>query len=207
MVKNIIFDVDGTLWDSSETILKAWNIVFSRRGLPQKRLSEIRACMGLTREAIAGKIFPSLPEEAREELVGECLETQKDLLAREGGKLYPGVRETLPLLFSRFGLYIVSNCECGYIEGMLSFCSLERFFRGFLCAGMTGLEKGDNLRLLREKYVLDGCVYVGDTRTDELACRRAGIPFVWASYGFGKAESPAAIVGSFSEIAEKAGRF
>ena len=65
MVKNIIFDVDGTLWDSSETILKAWNIVFSRRGLPQKRLSEIRACMGLTKEAIAEKFFPSLPEEAR----------------------------------------------------------------------------------------------------------------------------------------------
>lgn len=199
-MKAVIFDVDGTLWDSSESVLKAWNGVFIKRGLPLRTLADIHACMGLTREKIEEKFFSGMPREARDEIVTECLKTQEGILEREGGRLYPGVKETLSLLAARHELYIVSNCESGYIENMLSFCGLEAYFKGFLCAGDTGRPKGENLKILRERYGLTDCVYVGDTHTDELACRFAEIPFVWVSYGFGKAETPAAELGDFRQI-------
>ena len=78
---------------------------------------------------------------------------------------------------------------------------------GFLCAGMTGKDKGENLRLLMAEHALKNCVYVGDTRMDEAACQKAEIPFIWASYGFGKPDAPAAVIKDFSEIPDLLERF
>lgn len=201
MIENIILDVDGTLWDATAPVAKAWNAVYERRGLSRRfSVSEAASCMGLTIDEIKERYFSGMSEAEREEIMSDCLGTQNALLEKEGGRLYPGVRETLEALSGKFGLYIVSNCECGYIEALLSSSSLGRFFKGFLCAGETGKGKGDNLLILMKEHALENCVYVGDTLRDELACRKAGIPFIWASYGFGKAERPTAVVRSFPEL-------
>ncbi len=48
---NIIFDLDGTLWDSSETILKAWKVIFKKEMI-SITLDEIKRILGLTNEEI-----------------------------------------------------------------------------------------------------------------------------------------------------------
>jgi hypothetical protein len=208
MIENVIFDVDGTLWDCSAAVAKAWNAVYERRGLSRRfSVSDVRSCMGLTMEEIAEKYFCQTEKTERDEIVQSCIAEQNALLPKEGGKLYPNIRETLKTLSARFGVYIVSNCECGYIETMLSFARLESFVDGFLCAGMTGKDKGENLRLLMAEHALKNCVYVGDTRMDEAACQKAEIPFIWASYGFGRPDAPAAVIKDFSEIPDLLERF
>lgn len=208
MIENVIFDVDGTIWDCSAAVAKAWNAVYERRGLSRRfSVSEVRSCMGLTMEEIAEKYFFQTERTERDEIVRACIAEQNARLPKEGGKLYPNIRETLKTLSARFGVYIVSNCECGYIETMLSFARLESFVDGFLCAGMTGKDKGENLRLLMAEHALKNCVYVGDTRMDEAACQKAGIPFIWASYGFGRPDAPAAVIKDFSEIPDLLERF
>ena len=53
MTENIIFDVDGTLWDSAEVVARAWNIVYERRGLTRRfSEKEVSECMGMTLEEI-----------------------------------------------------------------------------------------------------------------------------------------------------------
>lgn len=208
MIENVIFDVDGTIWDCSAAVAKAWNAVYERRGLSRRfSVSEVRSCMGLTMEEIAEKYFFQTERTERDEIVRACIAEQNARLPKEGGKLYPNIRETLKTLSARFGVYIVSNCECGYIETMLSFARLESFVDGFLCAGMTGKDKGENLRLLMAEHALKNCVYVGDTRMDEAACQKAEIPFIWASYGFGKPDAPTAVIKDFSEIPDLLERF
>lgn len=208
MIENVIFDVDGTLWDSSETVAKAWNVVCERRNLSRRfSVTEVRSRMGLTMKEIAESCFCETKKTEREEIIRECIVEQNVLLRKEGGRLYPNIRETLKTLSQGFGVYIVSNCECGYIENMLSFTRLTSFVNGFLCAGMTGKDKGENLLALMREHGLKNCIYVGDTRMDEAACRKAGIPFVWASYGFGKPEAPAAVIKDFSEIPDLLKRF
>ena len=181
---------------------------YTKDGLSRRfSVSEVRSCMGLTMEEIAEKYFFQTERTERDEIVRSCIAEQNALLPKEGGKLYPNIRETLKTLSARFGVYIVSNCECGYIETMLSFARLESFVDGFLCAGMTGKDKGENLRLLMAEHALKNCVYVGDTRMDEAACQKAEIPFIWASYGFGKPDAPAAVIKDFSEIPDLLERF
>ena len=201
MIENIIFDVDGTLWDSCAAVAKAWNEVYKRRGLV-RRFSEqdVSGCMGLTLPEISEQFFPDTPEALRREILRDCMETENRLLAKEGGKIYEGVKETLVKLSAVYGVYIVSNCERGYIEALLAFSGLGAYVDGFLCAGATGKEKGENLKILIAEYKLKNCAYVGDTRKDEIACKEAGIPFVWAAYGFGCADSPDAIIHSFAEL-------
>lgn len=204
MIRNIILDVDGTLWDCSETIARAWNAVYERRGLPRRfTAADAGACMGLTINEISDKLLSDMEPDFRRELLADCVKAQNDGLLREGGSVYPGVKETLKELSeNRYGLYIVSNCECGYIEAMLAFTGLGEYIDGFLCAGMTGKDKGENLRKLVEERSLKDCVYVGDTGMDEKACKKAGLPFVWAAYGFGKPDRFDAEIRRFSELKE-----
>ena len=201
MVKNIILDVDGTLWDSSETITKSWNEVYRSRGLSRRfTVEEVNSYMGKLPSEIAEELCGGLSKKERNDIVEDCMDTQLKLLEKEGGNLYPGVFETLKRLSGRYGIFIVSNCGCGYIEKLFSFTGIGPFVKDYLCAGMTGKNKGENLKLLMEKENLKSCIYVGDTRMDEVACRYAGIPFIWAAYGFGKSEKPAAVLYSFPEV-------
>ena len=67
---------------------------------------------------------------------------------------------------------------------------LGKYFRGHLCFGDTGLEKHATILKLMDTYHLKDTVYVGDTMGDFLSCHKAGIPFVFASYGFGDVPEP-----------------
>ena len=67
-------------------------------------------------------------------------------------------------------------------------------------SGRTGMDEGRNIKLIMERNGIDNAVYVGDTEGDENAARYAGIPFIWASYGFGKAKSPDKVIRSIKDI-------
>lgn len=67
-------------------------------------------------------------------------------------------------------------------------------------SGQTGLEKGSNIKSLMKKHGIRKAVYVGDTAGDENASKEAGIPFIWARYGFGTATNPDGIISTISEL-------
>ena len=58
----IIFDLDGTLWDSSEEIRRSWGAVLAKqpdiRRLPSRE--ELEGVMGLGAEELTEKLFQSL---------------------------------------------------------------------------------------------------------------------------------------------------
>jgi phosphoglycolate phosphatase len=83
-------------------------------------------------------------------------------------------------------MYIVSNCQEGYIETFLHYHRLETYFKDFESHGRTKLSKGENIRLVMMRNHIEEAVYIGDTRGDMEAAEQAGIPFIFAAYGFGK---------------------
>lgn len=199
----LIFDIDGTLWDSCEAVCESWRLSLRRRygcfGSPS--LEQVRSIMGMTPDEIAQKLFGRFGTHARE--VFDALSADEcAYLARNGAALYPGVGETLAALAAERRLFLVSNCQCGYIESFLESNGFSPLFEDFLCAGATGLGKSDNLRTLMKAHGLSRAVYVGDTLSDELAAREAGCGFIHAAYGFGTAERPDAVLFSFAELPE-----
>jgi len=82
-------------------------------------------------------------------------------------------------------LLIVSNCQSGYIEAFFEYHGLGSYFEDFECAGTTGKSKGENIIDIIERNKIKLAYYVGDTQIDYEATRKAVIPFIYASYGFG----------------------
>ncbi|WP_294465089.1 HAD family hydrolase [uncultured Ruminococcus sp.] len=187
----IIFDLDGTLWNTSETIVPIWNEVLKSHSETDKQLTvtEMNGYMGKTLEQIARLMLPKLDLENAMAIVYECCDVERDYLRKVGGKLYDNLAETLKQLKEKHSLYIVSNCQDGYVQAFLDFHGFNEIFDDFEMSGRTKKSKGENIKLIIERNNLDKAVYVGDTQGDYDAAKAAGVPFVFAEYGFGSIDS------------------
>ncbi|WP_175989269.1 HAD family hydrolase [Bacillus sp. Marseille-Q1617] len=201
---SIIFDLDGTIWDPRKTVVFAWNKVIEKHDKINKELTsqQLKETMGLKMHEIGRKLFPELDAKEREKFLNTCSEVEKEHLREEGGSLYDNVEKVLGNLAKKYKLFIVSNCQHGYIEAFYEYHRLEKHFIDYENPGRTGLSKGENIKLIIERNHLKQLVYVGDTAGDQKAAQSAGIPFVYASYGFGEAKNYDYIINSFDELLE-----
>lgn len=199
---SIIFDVDGTIWDSTESVAASWNQAIREHTDLDLTLDPVSLSrqFGKTMTDIADAVFPMLPDEERMRLLNLCYEEENAYLEYHPGILYEGVSETIKKLAGRYPLYIVSNCQCGYIEVMLQTTGLSPWIKDHLCFGETQVCKGDTIRILMERNGLTSPVYVGDTQGDADACKYAGVPFIFAEYGFGNVPGASVRIQSFSEL-------
>lgn len=200
----IIFDVDGTLWDSTDTVAEAWtDAIQHHTQLDMEINAEIlKNVFGKTMREIANTLFPTLSDKEKMTILDICYEYENQLLKTKPGKLYDKVYETLKTLSKEHPLFIVSNCQCGYIEVFLKTTGLEAAVQDHLCFGETQTSKGMTIRTLMERRKLRDVVYVGDTQGDYEACMEAGIPFIFASYGFGNAPAAEVRISRISELLE-----
>jgi phosphoglycolate phosphatase len=187
-LKNIIFDVDGTLWDTTEVVAVAWNRAISEVGGTNTVItsSVLKREFGKPMDVIANNLFPDASERERELMLQKCCQYEHEAL-RENKEdlLFPGVKETIRKLSEKCTLFIVSNCQSGYIELFMEKAGIESYIKDHECFGDTGRSKGENIKLIIERNNLDDVVYVGDTQGDYEATVFAGVPFVFAKYGFG----------------------
>jgi phosphoglycolate phosphatase len=198
----LIFDLDGTLWDTTAACVRAWNQVLARLGFTGRRVTEaeMRAVTGRPHREAVRTALPELSEEQIDRISRETELEDNRVIAEQGAELYPGVREHVPLLSARLPLMIVSNCQRGYIEVFLQTSGLARCFADFECWGNTGRSKGENLRAVIERGGAQQPVFVGDTEGDALAARENGVSFVHASYGFGSVERYEHRIARFEEL-------
>lgn len=199
----IIFDVDGTLWDSVEEIRVSWQVVLDAQYpnlRPPLTTEEIWGCMGQEITDVAKKLFPMLTPEQHAPLLRAAIEEEHDYLAKVGATSYPQMRETLVRLAEKYPLAIVSNCEDGYIQNFLSFTNLQDHITDFESHGKTGLSKAENIQLVINRNGFSRPCYVGDTALDQEACKKIGVPFIYASYGFGVATDYMQKIDSLPEL-------
>ncbi len=204
-IEAIIFDLDGTMWNALDGIHLTWNQVVANHSDYRKEpisFEELEGCLGLPMTEIAARLFPSTTAEQQQALMDECCTKENDYLAEHGGILYPRLEETLLKLKKSYQLFVVSNCQPGYIESFIKAHKLEKCFDDIECWGNNLLPKGENNKLIMERNKVTRAVYVGDTAGDEESARVAGIPFIFAKYGFGEAKAPDYILDAFSNLPE-----
>ncbi|OOQ59243.1 HAD family hydrolase [Mucilaginibacter pedocola] len=201
---SIIFDLDGTLWDSTDTITAAWQAALDQAPYMSHEVmtrDRVRSITGMTYDAIFEKLFPFLSTEQRAEVQKLCSISELDILHKQGGTLYPKLEETLTYLGKKYKLYIVSNCQSGYIELFLDLNNMHPHFLAHQCYGTKGNPKADNIRDIVNDHQLKAPVYVGDTMGDYTSTTKAGVPFIFASYGFGVVENgQVATINNFEEL-------
>ncbi len=213
MKKAVIFDMDGTLWDSSPVIKDCWNKLGQKIFGPEFHLSleDIRSQMGKTMDDILKSVAPkTVTKEQIKEFGGTFLEYELNYI-KDGhpGTLYPHEEEVFSKLTDMgYGVYIVSNCQKGYIEAYLkAYPGCAKYVRGILCWGDTGLPKRGTIRQIISDHRIDKAVYVGDTSFDEIETRGANLPFIFASYGFGTPIAPDETIYSLEELPNKVKKY
>ena len=203
--ESLIFDIDGTLWDSRALVAEGYNIQLEKEGLSHLAVNAelFRPLFGKVMTEIADTIFPSIPAPERYALMERCMDTENKYLQANPCRIgYPAVRETMEALSKTHRLFIVSNSQKGYPELCMEKLGLTGLFQGHLCYGDTGTEKGLTIRTLMKNYQITDAVYIGDTLADQQAADLAGIGFIWCSYGFGKPEHFDAKIDSFPQLLE-----
>lgn len=200
--KAIIFDLDGTLWNAGKQAVLVWNSVFAQFNLNFKiNEDDLTSLMGLPLEEIGAILLPQLEKNELKTVLEACSEGENAYLRQKGAQLYPLVEKTLKELKEQgYSLYIVSNCQEGYIEAFLEYYKFEELFRDISCAGKKGLSKGQNIIALIEANNIKRAIYVGDTLGDQKAAEFAQIPFVYASYGFGQGINPLFSIANISQL-------
>lgn len=183
MSKAIIFDLDGTLWDSSKEIQRVWK---KEAELSNIEINDIKIqdILGLTKNEIVKYLFKSKSEEG-ENFISNCQKKENLYLLKNGGHIYKNTINTIINLYNNYDLYIISNCQSGYIESFLKHYSLEKYFKDYECSGNTGLSKEKNIEIIIKRNQITKSIYVGDTNKDYKAAKENNIPFIWAEYGFG----------------------
>lgn len=201
--ESLIFDIDGTLWDSRALVAEGYNIQLNKEGLSRYCITAetLKPLFGRVMTEIADVLFADFPEKERYALMARCMETENRHLHENPCHIgYPGVRETMEALAKTHRLFIVSNSQQGYPELCISKLGLTGCITGHLCFGDTGTSKGKTIRTLMEKYNITSCAYIGDTQGDYEATVEAGVPFLWASYGFGTPAGYAGKIDSFTDL-------
>ena len=202
-VESLIFDIDGTLWDSRALVAIGYNIQLEREGLGHlcTNAAVLKTLFGKTMTDIADALFEEIPTPERYDLMERCMATQNIYLQEDPCNIaYKGVTETLAELAKKHRLFIVSNSNCGYPELCMRKQGVEDLFQGHLCFGDTGTSKGQTILTLIRKHKIGPCIYIGDTQGDLEACREAGIPFIFCAYGLGQADSWDGKIESIEEL-------
>ena len=203
MFDGLLFDLDGTLWDSVDPICVSWNGALAKlapRYAGTVTRERITPCMGMQLPDILRRLAPELDPDTAQSVLDQILSQENAYVAANGGVLFPGVAETLDLLSRRYPLFIVSNCQDGYIEAFFQAHGLGKYFRDYENPGRTGLPKGDNIALVVRRNGLKNPLYIGDTQGDYNAASAAGVPFLHAAYGFGSIDRPVPAATAFTDI-------
>ena len=204
MKTGLIFDMDGTLWDSSDQVAAAWTEKLRELGYGDIVITPeaMTRVMGLTMDKLADILFEKMHREERMPALDACGEYENEYLRKHGAVLYPELEATLKRLKEKYPLYIVSNCQSGYIEAFLEHYGFGRYFEDIECYGNNLKNKGDNIALIAQRNGLEKAYYIGDIQGDYDSATQAGADFIHAAYGFGTINADVPRLESFSDLPE-----
>ena len=201
--ESLIFDIDGTLWDSRSLVAEGYNIQLKSEGLDHlcTNAEELKPLFGKVLEEIGDILFASIPKPERYRLMERCMARENRYLEENECRIgFPGVAETLEKLAKKHRLFIVSNSQRGYPQLCMEKLGIGHLIQDHLCFGDTGTCKGETiLRLMRENNITSAC-YIGDTQGDQDAADLAGIPFVYCAFGFGQVKHYWRKIQKFEEL-------
>ncbi|MDF2923029.1 MAG: haloacid dehalogenase [Paenibacillaceae bacterium] len=191
----MIFDMDGTLFQTETLLLPAYHASFDKlKGegtytgeTPDEQI--ILGCLGMLLPQIWQRVLPDASDEVRKRADEVFIHYEMEYLEQGFGELYPGVKETLELLKSQgIRLFVASNGLEEYVKGVARKKGIDGLFEGLFSAGEYQTASKVNLvRLLLKKHGLETAWMVGDRSSDVEAGLGNGLTVIGCDYaGFGE---------------------
>lgn len=196
----VVFDLDGTLWDATNTALIGWNNALQSLGFDKLlSISEIRSVTGKpTDECI--RILLSNETKKNYNLIDKIKIHEKNIITEFGGEFYDDCCNLIKKLHTNYNLFIVSNCQKWYLDSFFNHSGCREYFLDFNCHGLSNKNKSVMLDLLKKKHKMKNPIYIGDAETDMIAAFEAGYDFIFAEYGFGNLIAPVKRINSLKDL-------
>ena len=108
-IESLIFDIDGTLWDSRALVAEGYNIQLTAEGLGHLCVTaeDLKPLFGKVMTEIADAILATVPEAERYDLMERCMATENRYLEENPCHIgYPGVKETVAKLADLYGVSV-----------------------------------------------------------------------------------------------------
>ena len=200
----IIFDLDGTLWDASESSAMGWEAGLRSADMRDLRISsrDIQSVSGQPFPDCVATLLPGLSLPEHEGLVDAIDANERLVVESQGGVAYEGVVAGMGVLAERYPLFLVSNCQEWYLAAFWKHVPIERFFRATDCFGKSGVQKAQMIMGTVARYGLRRPIYVGDTEGDRQAAEAAKVDFGYAAYGFGDVRHSAVEFATFENLVQ-----
>lgn len=182
----LIFDMDGTLWDATDSYARTWNETSRRLGFESRVTGKrLLRFMGKPLADIFDGLFTDGMPVDKDTYMQRLLVVEAEMMPLIGGTLMEGVATGLHRLARHYPLMMVSNCSATGLRNFLAFTKLHDCFVDTLTNGETHLSKAENIELIMRRNGADSAVYVGDTQHDCDETHRARQRFAFVEYGFG----------------------
>ncbi len=189
----MMFDLDRTLVDSVPDLAAAIDRMLLLMGRPAAGVTQVRDWVGngarvLVRRALAGSLEHSEVTEG-DAVQGLELFYQHYADDHQQTTAYPGVFDTLKWLKrQRVELALITNKPERFVGPLLDELQLGRFFRWIIGGDTLPQQKPDPAALLHVLHLAgvapQQALFVGDSRSDVLAARAAGVLCIGMSYGY-----------------------
>lgn len=181
----IIFDLDGTLWDTTESLYEAANDITNKYSdINQISIETVKKGMGLSSEENARNFMPYLDDEKALYYLKKIGKRSIEIINEKGAILYDGVIDTIHKLSKKHKLGIVTNNTDEYVKTFLKVSKLEKYFSDYIGAASYNITKKDAIKNITSRNNEPNSIYVGDIKKDMIAAEEAKVTFIHAKYGF-----------------------
>ena len=185
----IIFDTDGTIIPSLETVYEGIRKTFAAFGWElEHSIEDINQYIGLASGELYKNIVPP-PHRNRWEELRDRARAEYAALFQKSAATFPGVKETLGLLRKRgFNLALYSNATTSYFNNVISSLQIRDYFDYAECVHDNNLTKPELVRKIKEKLYSTTTAIVGDRIHDIEAARETDSLSIGVLFGYGGEE-------------------
>lgn len=185
----LIFDLDGTISDPQEGIVRSLNYSLSEHGFETQSREKISPHIGPPLDAALRYFTGSDDEQLISSMVASFRERYGDIGYSENS-LYPGIQESLTVLTenSACKLGICTSKRTDFAEKILEMFSIRKLFT-FVDGGDVGIAKWQQLeKLKKENSITENSLMIGDRHIDLSAARKNNLDGAGVLWGYGPKE-------------------